>query len=70
MEGPNNLKVTKMTDPNFMRIMEACIRIGAPILIEEVGETLDPSMEPVLLKQIIQQVGIKCFSSFQKVFAI
>ncbi|XP_048507335.1 dynein axonemal heavy chain 6 [Athalia rosae] len=57
MERENNLKICKMTDSNFMRIMEACIRIGAPMLLQEIGETLDPSLEPVLLKQVFIMGG-------------
>ncbi|XP_023289677.1 dynein heavy chain 6, axonemal [Orussus abietinus] len=57
MEQSNNLRTCRMTDLNFMRIMEACIRIGAPMLLEDVGETLDPSLEPVLLKQTFTQGG-------------
>lgn len=56
MEEQNNLKICKLTDSNFMRVMEACIRIGAPIMLQEVGETLDPSLEPVLLRQTFVQV--------------
>lgn len=58
MERENNLKICKMTDSNFMRIMEACIRVGAPMLLQEIGETLDPSLEPVLLKQVYIMVRI------------
>ncbi|KAK9295362.1 hypothetical protein QLX08_010308 [Tetragonisca angustula] len=52
MEHDNNLKVCKLTDANLMRILEAAIRLGTPVLIQEVGEVLDPSLEPILLKQI------------------
>lgn len=58
MEAENQLRVTKMTDANFMRIMEVCIRAGAPILLQEVGETLDPSLEPILLKQTFVSVTV------------
>ena len=58
MEQQNQLKICKMTDANFMRFMEACIRLGSPILLEEVGETLDPSLEPVLLKQTFVHVNL------------
>ncbi|XP_043266980.1 dynein axonemal heavy chain 6 [Venturia canescens] len=57
MEEENNLQICKITDANFMRITEACIRIGAPLLLQEVGETLDPSLEPILLKQTFIQGG-------------
>ncbi|XP_011495537.1 PREDICTED: dynein heavy chain 6, axonemal [Ceratosolen solmsi marchali] len=57
MEQDNQLKICKITDSNFMRLMEICIRTGAPILLQEIGETLDPSLEPILLKQLIIQDG-------------
>ena len=47
----------KLTDQNFLRTLENCIRIGMPVLLEEVGETLDPALEPILLKQTFVQVG-------------
>lgn len=56
MEINNNLKVIKLTDSNFMRILESAIRIGMPVLLEEVGETLDPTLGPILLKQTFVQV--------------
>lgn len=52
MEQENNLKICKLTDTHLMRILEASIRLGTPVLIQEVGEVLDPSLEPILLKQI------------------
>lgn len=57
MEGPNQLKITKLTDLNFLRVLESAIRLGLPVLLEEVGETLDPTLAPVLTKQIFMQVG-------------
>ncbi|XP_047348170.1 dynein axonemal heavy chain 6 [Vespa velutina] len=57
MEKKNDIKICKLTDHNLMRILEACIRIGTPVLLEEVGETLDPSLEPILLKKLFVQGG-------------
>eukprot|EP00731_Ephydatia_muelleri_P001617 Em0001g1617a len=57
MEGRNGLKVIKLTDPNYLRTLENAIRIGTPVLLEEVGEQLDPSLEPVLSKQTFVQGG-------------
>lgn len=51
MERPNGLQVIKLSQTNFLRTLENAIRTGQPVLLEEVGETLDPSLEPVLLKQ-------------------
>ena len=38
MEGRNGLKVIKLTDPNYLRTLENAIRIGTPVLLEEVRE--------------------------------
>jgi dynein heavy chain len=57
MEASNGLQVIKLSEPNFLRTLENAIRIGTPVLLEEVGETLDPSLEPVLLKQTFKQGG-------------
>lgn len=51
-EAENGLKVIKLTDGNFLRTLENSIRMGLPVLCEELEETLDPSLEPVLLKQV------------------
>jgi len=50
-----NLKIVKLTDNDFMRILDNCIQLGLPLLIENVGEDLDPSLEPILLKQVFKQ---------------
>ena len=48
-----------MTDGHFLRILENCVRIGMPLLLEDVGETLDPALEPILLKQTFMSVRIR-----------
>lgn len=54
-ERENNLNVIKLTDGDFMRTLENCIQFGTPLLLENVGEELDPSLEPLLLKQVFKQ---------------
>ena len=36
MESRNGLKKIKLTDPNYLRTLENAIRIGTPVLLEEV----------------------------------
>ncbi|XP_041838798.1 dynein heavy chain 6, axonemal [Melanotaenia boesemani] len=50
-ETKHGLKVTKLTDPTFLRTLENAIRMGMPVLLEDLKETLDPVLEPILLKQ-------------------
>jgi dynein heavy chain len=49
--------MTRHTDPNFLRTLENCVRIGSPVLMEDIGETLDPSLETILQKQVFKQGG-------------
>jgi dynein heavy chain, axonemal len=57
MEGKENtLLVLKLTDDNFLRMLENKITFGHPVLLENVGEELDPSLEPLLLKQVVKNI--------------
>ena len=42
------MTVAKLTDANYVRYLENSISFGTPMLIENVGEELDPILEPVL----------------------
>ena len=50
----DNLQVMKM-DGDYMRKMENAVRFGMPVLIENVFETIDTSLTPILLKQTTKQ---------------
>ena len=57
MEGKENtLQVLKLTDDNFLRTLENKITFGHPVLLENVGQELDPSLEPLLLKQVVKNI--------------
>ncbi|XP_026203417.1 dynein heavy chain 1, axonemal [Anabas testudineus] len=57
MERDNGLEVMKLSDRDFLRSLENAIRFGKPCLLENVGEELDPALEPVLLQQTFKQQG-------------
>ncbi|XP_039551458.1 dynein heavy chain 12, axonemal [Passer montanus] len=59
-EKDNRLNVIKISDTDYMRTVENCIQFGTPLLLENVGEELDPSLEPLLLKQTFKQGGMDC----------
>lgn len=48
----NNLKTVKLTDKEYLKQLEVKIQFGHPFLIENIGEELDPALEPLLTKQI------------------
>jgi dynein heavy chain len=57
MEQTNGLRLIKLSDGNFLRILEGAIRIGSPVLCEDLGEEVDPALEPVLIKSVVKQGG-------------
>ncbi|KAA3677119.1 dynein heavy chain, axonemal, partial [Paragonimus westermani] len=57
MEAEHDLRVVKMSDANLLRTLENCIRLGFPLLLEDVGESLDPALEPILLRQTFVSGG-------------
>ncbi|CAL8240697.1 unnamed protein product [Merluccius merluccius] len=60
MEKSNRLHVVKLSDADFVRTLENCIQFGTPVLLENIGEELDPILEPLLLKQTFKQGGAVC----------
>jgi dynein heavy chain len=58
MEDTKGLKVVKQNQSNFVRTLENAIQFGAPVLLENVPEALDPILENVLLKQIVVAGGV------------
>nr|XP_029135329.1 dynein heavy chain 7, axonemal [Labrus bergylta] len=60
MEKANSLNIIKLSDGNFVRTLENCIQFGTPVLLENVGEELDPILEPLLLRQTFKQGGAMC----------
>ncbi|KAM3182197.1 hypothetical protein ACTXT7_012865 [Hymenolepis weldensis] len=57
MEEANGIKVVKASDSSMLRILESCIRAGCPMLLEDVGESLDPALEPILIRQTFMKGG-------------
>ena len=57
MEKENNIQVIKLSNPKFLQIVENGIRIGLPVLLENIEEILDPSLEPLLMKNLVKQGG-------------
>eukprot|EP00798_Chlamydomonas_sp_ICE-L_P008519 gene8518-4817_t len=60
MESKSQLEVLKLSDGDYVRRLEMCIQFGNPVLLENVGEELDPTLEPLLLKNVFKQGGGLC----------
>lgn len=52
IEKKNDLKIVKLTDPDYISVIERNIETGIPVLLENVGEKLEIALEPILLKNI------------------
>ncbi|XP_069004796.1 dynein axonemal heavy chain 1 [Embiotoca jacksoni] len=57
MERDNRLKVMKLSDRDLLRSLENAISFGRPCLLENIGEELDPALEPILLQQTFKDQG-------------
>ena len=53
----SNLEVVKMSDPDLLRVLETAVRNGKVLLVEDLGEHIDPGLEPVLQRAVYRQGG-------------
>ncbi|KAL7754340.1 hypothetical protein RI367_000321 [Sorochytrium milnesiophthora] len=60
MEKSNRLSVIKLSDSDYVRVLENAIQFGTPVLLENIGEEIDSVLEPLLTKQIFKQSGVMC----------
>jgi dynein heavy chain len=55
MEKGRKIKILKFSNPNYLRDLENAIPFGTPVMMENVGQEMDPAVEPVLQKQIFKK---------------
>ncbi|XP_049764343.1 dynein axonemal heavy chain 2 [Schistocerca cancellata] len=66
MEGKNDLKVIDFGQADFMKTLEQAMQFGKPVLLQNVLEVLDPSLQPILNKAIIIQGGQMLIKLFDR----
>ena len=54
-EGKRQLKVKTFSDGDFMKHLELAVQFGAAFLFENVGEYIDPMIDPILEKSTYMQ---------------
>ncbi|CAH0718440.1 unnamed protein product, partial [Brenthis ino] len=57
MGKTEGLVVCKPNDRDLLRNFETALRFGKPLLLENVGQELDPALDPVLKRQYFRQAG-------------
>uniref|UniRef100_A0A672FP66 Dynein axonemal heavy chain 2 n=1 Tax=Salarias fasciatus TaxID=181472 RepID=A0A672FP66_SALFA len=57
MESEKDLKVIDFQMPDYLRVLENAIQLGNPVLLQNVQEQLDPSLNPVLHKSLTRKGG-------------
>ena len=53
----NGMDAVKQSDKNFLRTLENGVQFGRWVLLENILETLDAALEPILLQQKFKQGG-------------
>jgi len=53
----NGMDIIKLTEKNFLRSLVNGVRFGKWVLLENIKEELDASLEPILLQQTFKQGG-------------
>ena len=56
-ERDKGLKVVDLKQADFLRIIEHAVQFGSPVLMQDVSETLDPSLDSILSRAILKQGG-------------
>ncbi|CAG9321581.1 unnamed protein product [Blepharisma stoltei] len=58
-QGDKKLLRVKVGSEDFLSVLENALFLGASLIIEDTGETLDPILESVLQKQVFMEDGMK-----------
>ena len=57
MEKNNQLIVIKLTDNNYLKMIENAVQYGYPVLLENILDDIDPALDPILTKSVFNEFG-------------
>lgn len=52
-----NFKILNVKEPNYIQQIELAVKYGSTVILEDVTENLDPSLDPIITKQVIKKGG-------------
>lgn len=55
MEKPRGLTTLTPNRSDMLRQLESCIQLGTPVLLEDLDERVDPTLEPLLAKAFVKR---------------
>lgn len=58
-EGSNHLSVINFNNTHYLKVLETAVNCGYPVLVEDVEETLESSIDSLLEKKIQIVEGLK-----------
>ncbi|KAK9721112.1 ATP-binding dynein motor region [Popillia japonica] len=58
MENKNDLKIIDFGMADFMKIVEKAVQFGRPVILQNVLETIDPALNPILNRAVVKQGGM------------
>lgn len=60
MEKANRLGIIRLSQPDYTRVLENSLQFGLPVLLENIGDEIEPILESILLRQTFKQGGTMC----------
>ncbi|GKT34970.1 Dynein beta chain, ciliary, partial [Aduncisulcus paluster] len=54
-ESENGLEVVRLTQNKYLDIIERCLSEGKPVLIENIGESIDAVLDPLIQRNVIKK---------------
>ncbi|KAL8578359.1 Dynein heavy chain 2, axonemal [Nucella lapillus] len=58
MERTKGLKTIDLQQSDYMRTLENAILMGLPVVLQNVQEKIDPSLDPILTKSLVKAGGV------------